>query len=517
MPDTSEPIGLWASTLWLRWSVKALVICLVVFTAWRYLWLSDDALITLRSAINWVAGFGPQYNASERVVGYTHPLWFVLLTITGAVTGSWIYAPLYLSLGLAAAASAWVVARTRTLWQFLTVSSVVLFSNTVTDWSSSGLEGPLAALLICALIVSLDEHALPRRPIVTGLLIGATLLCRLDLILLMAPWGAFMAWQLRGELRRLLLTALGVALPLLLWAMPTVLYYGFLLPSTFTAKTNSVIPRPELLERGATYVWLSMGYDPATALFLVSMALLCLITRQRMLCLWTAGAVIYWAYVIWVGGDYMLGRFFYVPLIALLMVLTRSSLPSDSRIPRSGERLLLVIPLLIVTLGAPHALSMRFGESSPTIEDPNSPIVDERPWWVQMGRGLDPLGLENPHEGIIPSDLKFLEGQAKAWPKTVPVGPQPKGSVLVRCGGLGAIGFLLPNTFVIDSCALTDRFLAEQPFVPPSDGSTWKAGHFTRTPPDGYVQAVEKADPSLVTDPELRQRLADLWQVIRPN
>ena len=46
----------------------------------RTAWLSDDALITLRSVLNVTHGFGLRFNIDERVQTYTHPRWLAILT-----------------------------------------------------------------------------------------------------------------------------------------------------------------------------------------------------------------------------------------------------------------------------------------------------------------------------------------------------------------------------------------------------------------------------------------------------
>jgi len=68
---------------------------------------------------------------------------------------------------------------------------------------------------------------------------------------------------------------------------------------------------------------------------------------------------------------------------------------------------------------------------------------------------------------------------------------------------------------VIDTCALTDRFLAAIPFTPnPNEG--WKPGHFERVVPQGYERAVAQNNPDLVVDPNAREQLTQLWSKIRP-
>jgi arabinofuranosyltransferase len=79
---------------------------------------------------------------------------------------------------------------------------------------------------------------------------------------------------------------------------------------------------------------------------------------------------------------------------------------------------------------------------------------------------------------------------------------------------LGALGILSgPGVHWIDRCALTDRFLAELPYA--RGGLRWRVGHYLRSMPEGYVEAIASADSSVVKDPAESQRLAELWLRIR--
>lgn len=93
----------------------SMVTALSIFTIWRYAWLSDDALITLRTSLNWAHGYGAVFNPDERVAGYTHPLWMALLTLLGAASGSWIVGTLVASVILAGIAVAILVFRSQPL------------------------------------------------------------------------------------------------------------------------------------------------------------------------------------------------------------------------------------------------------------------------------------------------------------------------------------------------------------------------------------------------------------------
>ena len=77
---------------------------------------------------------------------------------------------------------------------------------------------------------------------------------------------------------------------------------------------------------------------------------------------------------------------------------------------------------------------------------------------------------------------------------------------------LGAMGmFVGPQVHVIDPCGLTDRFMASLSYTPTGQ---WKAGHFERPLPDGYLEAVKYRDATRVRDPALAAELQKLWQVI---
>src|SRR5262245_21524173 len=53
--------------------------CAVTVAVFLKAWVSEDAFITFRYVANVLAGHGPVFNVGERVQGYTHPLWFILL------------------------------------------------------------------------------------------------------------------------------------------------------------------------------------------------------------------------------------------------------------------------------------------------------------------------------------------------------------------------------------------------------------------------------------------------------
>src|SRR5215213_6769699 len=82
----------------------------------RTAWLSDDALITLRTVLNVTHGFGLRFNIDERVQTYTHPLWLALLTATYYVTSNVYFAAFVSSVLLSTLAFWTAVTRAASTW-----------------------------------------------------------------------------------------------------------------------------------------------------------------------------------------------------------------------------------------------------------------------------------------------------------------------------------------------------------------------------------------------------------------
>src|SRR5215471_15510017 len=83
----------------------------------RTAWLSDDALITLRTVLNVTHGFGLRFNIDERVQTFTHPLWLGVVTTAYYVTFN-VYFAAFLSSVLLSVYAFWTaVTRAATAWQ----------------------------------------------------------------------------------------------------------------------------------------------------------------------------------------------------------------------------------------------------------------------------------------------------------------------------------------------------------------------------------------------------------------
>src|SRR5262249_49120863 len=153
------------------------------------------------------------------------------------------------------------------------------------------------------------------------------ILNRMDTALLYLPALALAFWPQRS-LREVAVVAAGL-LPLLAWEVFAIIYYGFPFPNTAYAKLGLGIPADELARQGLYYLRNGIATDPVLAAAIVVGVLTALArqgARQRALAL---GVLLYLAYVVRIGGDFMSGRFLVAPLIGAVVLLAR--LPLGSR------------------------------------------------------------------------------------------------------------------------------------------------------------------------------------------
>lgn len=289
-----------------------------VVLAARNLSILDDANYSFRYAENWVLGRGLVFNEGERVEGYTNFLWVVILA-----AGTWLtdFRPHWIALvaGLASfAANVVVLARLgATLHRgtgWLPVAAVLLaLHTTFVAFATTGLETMFASLLVDLGLLAL----LGARPAAASTLLLLATMTRPDHALF---WGAGLLTTLLGpDPRRALLRYAVPLLPYAGYLAGKYAYYGSLLPNSYYVRAADEEHVQQGLVYGLTFLlgshaWLLL------AGFLASFALPATTDAQRVFRRFAAVAVPTWvAYVTWVGGDYIYGRFYVVilPMLAL--------------------------------------------------------------------------------------------------------------------------------------------------------------------------------------------------------
>ena len=480
-------------------------LCLVTYLAavLRVAWVSDDAFITLDAVENLLSGYGLLHNPPERVQGFSNPLWALLLIPVQAALREPYYAVLLLSVTVSAAA-AWLLAYRVARRDDLGAGALLLMlaSEAFLDYSTSGLENPLSCLLLALFCLVLFRDGPTKRRVIRLFVLGALLAVnRLDNVLLVAPALAYELARARS-LRAIGWASLGL-LPLWLWLLFALGYYGFFLPNTYYAKLNSDISFIAWLGQGLSYLVDSVSRDPVTlltTLFVVGVGL-----TRRGFCpeeqppartaarrAFAAGLLLYLLYVVRVGGDFMAGRFLVVPFYGALLLLVREIGPRWSVTHWVG--LAVAATLVIATIDkAPANVELVTCRLTP------SGIVDERVCYQEHTALIHNLQIKQYQQHKY-----WIEG----WQHREQHDPA------FRHYAAGMAGYASgPKSHLIDENGLTDPLLARiehkaDPTQP------WRVGHLRRVVPAGYEETVATGQNQLA-DPCLRQYYDRLSLVTR--
>lgn len=295
----------------------------------------DDAYISFRYAQNLVRGNGLVFNPGERVEGYTNFLWTVL--IAPAIALGFPPGPVSMLLGAGFALATLIL-----LSKYLPAASqplagavaalLLAADGSFALWSVSGMETALFAfLLTLGILLYLREGEDERFPIFAGLAFALATLSRPEGLL---AFGVTMLHAVARRVKaegRLVAQAdllrggafLGVFLPYFLWRFG---YYGYLLPNTFYLKVSTEGPAAQIA-RGFRH--LGTFLDVHLGLLLIFIALLSILRRKvagYFAYLWSL-LLAYVGYVVYVGGDWSVGRFF-TPILPAFYLLVAQGLAS---------------------------------------------------------------------------------------------------------------------------------------------------------------------------------------------
>ncbi len=454
----------------------------------RTAWLCDDAYITFRTVDNFVHGYGPRWNISERVQSFTHPLWFLLLSLIYWFTREIYFSSLYLSLGLSLITAGLLVyvGRDRLLRTSVLLLGL-LFSRAYVDYSSSGLENPLSHVLLAVFMLCYMRTAWTYRTLFCmSFLAGLGLLTRMDTLMI---YGPCLISILVDKRDRYALTALTAGMmPLLVWLLFALVYYGFPFPNTAYAKLGAGIPASALAIQGLRYLQNSMVRDPITLFIIIAGVVAACCYGKRRFVVPSLGILLYLVYVVRIGGDFMSGRYLTLPLLLGTLLLLYLPFPK-----RPAHIAAFTILIVIAGLATPNPTILSgadYGIKHKQVLDPYL-IADERAFYFRR-TGLwrekaKHKGLGHPAAGL---------GRTYRARK--------ERHVITR-DTTGIFGYYAGSTtHIIDLYALSDPLLAR---LPMKYSPMWRVGHFWRKLPNGY-EATLQSGVNQIEDP----RLADYYE-----
>lgn len=471
----------------------------------RCAWICDDAYITFRTVDNFHHGFGLRWNVAERVQAYTHPLWMLLLLAAQTVTRSPYISAMALSLALSWTAVGLLLTRLSSDRTKSAMAVVLLsISRAFVDYSSSGLENPLSHLILTLVLLRcFTARPGPRHLFQLALLVCFGMLTRLDHALLYAP--PFLLWIYRSRSWRAAAACACAFLPLLLWEIFAIAYYGFPFPNTAYAKLGSGLPSSVLMRQGLQYFIWTLIYDPLTWAIIAGglfSARFYPPDQRPTAAALGLGGLLYLVYVLRIGGDFMGGRFLTAPLLIAVCLLARNPALRPSMTAA-------VLGAGVITGFCSYQPTVLSGGATTGQTVEISGVVDERLFYYH-GTGL----------------LHYLEEGESAIRKF----HFARAGLELRTSGrrvltdkyaipLGMLGYYAgPGIHIIDPIALSDPLLSRLPAMP----GNWRIGHFPRALPEGYIETIESGSnqirkPSLA---EYHRRLSlitrgPIWSAAR--
>ena len=490
-----------------RLEKQVTAVAMVVFAVvlLRHAWLSDDAYITFRCVRNFLQGHGLRWNITERVQAFTHPLWLFLLSLA-QIVGQDIY---YASLGLSFLCSLILLVTLRaglSMGSFLLAMVCLLSSKSFVDYSWSGLENPATHVLYGLFLLralrapQADVRDEQKAFYFLALLAGLLGTNRLDNLLFCLPVLIGRAFVFRRHPRILARAALGF-LPLALWELFAMIYYGFPYPNTAYSKLATGIPAAQLRLQGVMYFVSELFFDPVAIILIVAAIALALGARLKHLYLPLVGVLLYLLYMVRIGGDFMAGRFFSTPVLGATLILVAAL----SAIVEST-------PVAVALLAAGAALGLGFLVTPHPTLAPETTACRALPpgesGWDARGVAYERVyycrytGLiQVMREGSLPTDDRVARGRALSVDHATALGM------------LGVSGYFAPESAVIvDAHGLSDAFISHLP-VPKTTG--WRIGHFARAIPEGYLATLDnekRKGPVVIQKPTW----AELYKHLRP-
>jgi len=467
---------------------RAAAFALYAYLVARTAWIADDAYISFRTIENFVAGDGLRWNLVERVQSFTHPLWLLLLSGAHALGFDLYFVTIAISVALSLV-TAFLVGYRLAPSAATGALAVALLgaSRSFVDYSTSGLENPLSHLLLVVLILVWLRR--DRSLLVLGLLAGLGALNRLDTVLVSAPILVHAWWERRG-LRGAVALAAGF-LPLLAWELFSIVYYGFPFPNTYYAKLPADLPRGVVLGHGGDALIGSAILDPLLAVVLLGGAVVALAPRGRR-ALWplAAGIALQIGYVVWIGGDFMAGRFFTVAYCLGVTAIVRGvPWPAESAAAALAAAAVLIglLPGARASLvtGADYGTAWHWTKNIDA-----RGIADERAVYYKI-------------TGLFRADRPFARPHHFWFDR----GAAMRSGDVTIGAALGFTGYAAPrDTTIIDQLGLCDPLLARLPAENPRH---WRPGHIGRTLPKGYVETRRTGRPQ-IADPDVARLYAEL-------
>lgn len=463
-----------------RYKFFAILIFIAVITLLA--WQSDDSYHAYIMAKNLVDGNGFVYNVGQRSTASSCPLYTLVIAAGYFVIRDMFFVSLLINIVFSTLAFRILIkdfCKTRN--QIIFCLFVTLGSVSFVSYTTSGLENSMLFFLgACFMKLYLSNERYSGKNLIgIAILISLIAMTRMDAVLMFAPMAvyAYLAKRDTSFPKAVGLGILGL-LPFVLWEVFVTFYYGFPFPNTAYVKLGTNIPLSDYLVRGIRYYRDTAIKDPLVILIPAFAFIASVIVKKAQYLTCMAGSLLYGLYLLYIGGDFMMGRHFTVMfLIGLICYIDIKNREFSDR-GRGASFHRCFVGVVIAAL--------IYGSTSGIIADQflyggtfGSPISDERAGYFKTTSLFN-----NLYSLIRTGELCIRD----TW--------NEKGVIELRENGFeggiiesvpGITKYYNNDIYLNDLYALGDPYLAHLPAVI-EEG--WRIGHMWREAPRGYAEMV---------------------------
>ena len=463
--------------------IAASIIFIYLFIMNAY--VNDDAYITFRVIDNFLNGFGLRWNIFERVQVFTHPLWMFVNIPLQFISGEPYFTTIIFSGLLSLGAVLLAAGRNKSGLPLTIIAFAILISSrSFIEYSASGLENPLSYFLVALFFYIRFSADTSNKDIWSFLLISLIALNRPDLLLLFLP---FLALKIRDNFSIKYFGRIIIAfLPLIIWELFVLIYYGSFFPNTAIAKMGGDTEFSWKISMAFAYFKESLINDPVTLITIFSIVVFSIKAliknRKSETGLLGAGIALYMLYIFYIGGDFMAGRFFSVPFLMSVLILLNSNIKLPVKNLKYQYALSAGILLITILISnTPPILS------GPGYGKGNSPLLTNH---INEDGISDERAFFYQYNGLIPV-LKSGRGEPDMlWAQMGKASSESEYNVFV-IGAVGMFGYYAgPKKKIIDYYALCDPLLSHLAMTITDSSKILMAGHLSRSLPTGYYESI---------------------------
>lgn len=380
--------------------VLFVVFVALLFFAWANRFIQDDAFISFRYARNLAEGNGLVWNCGERLEGYTNFLWTLAMAIPHYLKHDPVAFSFFMGMAFFALTLAFTYKLAVSLLEshWLGILTLVLLGTnySFSCYATGGLETQMqtAFFVIAAYLVvgSMKQGSFNvGRTLFLSLISALAVLTRPDSALPMAVWlgvSGYLILREKSNRKAALLFALIGPIVVIIgaWVFWKIGYYGEVLPNTFYAKASSITSPI----RGLKYVY---AFFSSYWLFVFPLLVIAAVkSMNSRLAVLAVGTLVWLAYVVKVGGDFMEFRFIVpvMPFIFVLIVWVSCVFIKNKAVQVALVALVLFGSLQYMTVGRTFYQTGLNENGISTIPEQYEYVIgkDGQPGWIEMGLAL---------------------------------------------------------------------------------------------------------------------------------